>query len=285
MSRLPARISSTELMPPERHYQPMRIPGPRIIGFVAWIGLVMATFGILFLGTPLIALIPLAPSLFLIWRLRRSIVRTNQQNQDGITLLAAGEYDDAALIFDDLSRNRWGWSHAVFVLNRAVVYRMEGRPQRALSLLNAVETSGRMTTRAMRPLVPNLYIETALCHGVVGNLERAASYVEQARQRLPHRGDGRLLLVEAIIWIRNGDAELALRHMASRWRHAEGALTGASLKALRIICAFAHEQAGNSGSDDFRLMLAGVHPWTEGELLWLTATWSEMDDFVRRHLG
>lgn len=285
MSQVPVKIGSSELMPPEGHYRPLRIPGPRILGFASWLLLVIA-FSLLIVSPHLawLSFFPLVPALLLVWKIRRNVFKANEDNQRAINLLAAGDYDAAGDIFESLASDRWSWAHALFVFNRGVVFRMKGRPQRALSLFNAVESSGRMRSRVFRPLVPNLLIETALCHAVVGNLSEAQSYIERARERLPHRGDGRLLLAETIVLLHQKQFEHALHQLEDRWRYADGALTGSSLKALRVLKAFALARLGRTSDREFRLMLDGVYPWRREELEWLTATWPEMEEFVRANL-
>lgn len=285
MSDVPVKIGSSDLMPPESHYRPMRIAGPRLLGVASWLLLVIA-FSLLIL-TPslfLLALFPLVPGLVLVWRIRQNAYRANEENQRAINLLAVGEYDAAGEVFEQLCRDRWSWAHALFVFNRGVVYRMKGRPRRALSLFNAAESSGRMKSRVFRPLAPNLLIETALCHAVIGNIDEASRYLERARDLLPHHGDGRLLLTETIILLHRGLHEEALQQLDNRWRYADGALTGSSLKALRLLKAYAMQASGQEDSVEFRRMLDGIYPWRTEEFVWLTAPWPQMAAFVSSNL-
>ena len=71
---------------------------------------------------------------------------------------------------------------------------------------------------------------------------------------------------------------------AERWRYADGALTGSSLKALRLLKAYAMQASGQEDSVEFRRMLDGIYPWRTEEFVWLTAPWPQMAAFVSSNL-
>jgi tetratricopeptide (TPR) repeat protein len=273
-------------MPPERHLRPGRING----FWIAYLGLVglIASALIVVLAVPSASWLAGAIAVVVIGGvlgLRRSTVNANEENQRAVNLLNAGEVEDAGEIFDRLARRRrLSLGHIVFVYNRAVAYLLEGRHQRALSIFNAIEKSGRMSGRRFLHLQPNLLLEMGCCLALSGELEQAESYLRRAAEKLQPPEDGRLLFLEAVIGVRRGRYDATVARIQEQWKRAEGALRGPTIRTLRMLHAYALAKAGRASEPAFTTAVAGAQPSEPADFHWATKNWPEFAAFVEAQL-
>lgn len=279
---LPARLSTTELMPPEDHLRPGRLSRFWLVYLLLVSSMTLAI--VLLLWVPGFGGLSFVLSLGVIFGtlgVRRGATRANEKNQRGINLLNAGEIETAGEMFEQLARKRrFTYGHVVFVYNCAVAALLQGRHQRALSIFNAVEASGQLRRRFLRPLEPNLYIEMGCCLALTGDLSEARKYLSRAATLLQPPEDGRLLFLEAVIAVRSGDHAAACARIDEQWRRAEGSLRGPTIRTLRLVHAYALSQTGRRDTDKFRTLVAGAQPATRDDFHWSTLHWPEFGEFV-----
>lgn len=206
-----------------------------------------------------------------------------QQNQTAVNLLNAGQIDDAARIFDALTKSeRKTAAHPVYVFNRAVAYTLQGRPRRAYSLFNAIDRSGAFTVGFASSFLPLLYIELGTCLALLGRLEAARHYRKLVAERLRVEEVGRVVFLDALILIRSSDAAGANDYIRRHWRAAEGMLRVPTMKALRLLQAYALAQLGHERTSEFHALVEGVKPCRAGEFDWVGAEWPEFAAFLQR---
>lgn len=271
-------------MPPEDHLRPSRVSGFWLVYVILVATLSTAILTLLwgFGGVSLLLSIGVVGGTI---GLRRGASKANETNQRAINLLNAGEVDEAGAIFERLAqKRRLSHGHVVFVYNCAVAALLQGRHQRALSIFNAVEQSGRMRKRFLRNLEPNLYIEMGCCLALTGNLDEARKYLRRASHLLRPPEDGRLLFLEAVLAVRSGDCAAAAARIDEQWRRAEGSLRGPTIRTLRLVHAFALAKLGQQDTQKFRTLVAGAQPATQVDFHWSTVSWPEFDTFVRQFI-
>ena len=212
---------------------------------------------------------------------RASHVAAVQQNQTAVNLLNAGRIDEAAAIFDQLTRSeRKTPAHAVYVFNRAVAYLLQGRPRRAYSLFNAVLQSRAFHFGFSNTYLPLLYAEVATCLGLMGELEAARLHRDDAVKRLQEPERGRVVFLDALLLTRGGHYGAACELASTRFREAEALLRVPTCKALRLVHAYSLAQLGERRSSRFQTLIEGVRPARPGEFDWIGAEWPEFRAFL-----
>lgn len=272
------------MLPAEKHYQP---PGALKALMVAT-GVVM---GAIFLAFLSMLISPAAPAFVFVGATMGYVGMNVYQihkganlNLQGVQELNSGNVEVAAAIFEDLSKNyRSHPHHALFVHNRGVCYLVDGHPRRACSLFNAVRTSKRLKTFALRRFRHYPTTQLALALGLLGEVREANSVLREAEDDSKHAVFGMTVVPRAVIYLREGQPGRALEHLTRHWTEAEGLAAGRSAKALRILRAFASEQSRQNTHEIERLM-AGVYPFEPREIQWLWSHWPELEDFAARHL-
>lgn len=269
-------------MPPERHYRPNRtLDGT----FVSTFFFVFASvFALLWLSASLVPVFLLVTIYFARTFVQRaSHSAAVQQNQAAVNLLNAGRIDEAAVIFDELTRSERNTpAHAVYVFNRAVAYMLQGRPARAYSLFNAVLRSHSFHFGFSNSYLPLLYVEVATCLALMGELVAARGHRDSATKSLQEQERGRLVFLDALILTRQGHYGAAAEFASKRYREAEALLRVPTCKALRLVHAFALAKDGKQRTSEFRSLLDGVRPSRAGEFDWIAADWPEFGAFLKK---
>lgn len=279
-SDLPVRLPPSQLRPPETYLRPG----------VAWrfwlltggitLSLALSTLMLLAGAIPGLVYFTLF-ALALGYRMSHQNRWANRENQRGVNLLNAGEVAEAGRLFEALAQRRTGsYAHVVFTYNCAVAAMLDGRHQRALSIFNAVEASRKLRSYRLRALLPNLYTEMGCCLALTGEILDARAQLRRAKE-LVTPDDGRMLFLEAVVAIRSGDIEGAVRRIDQQWRSAEGALRAPTVRTLRVIYAFALAQLGQRDTELYRNLIAGALPSVQRDFHWATVSWPEFDEFVR----
>ncbi len=204
-----------------------------------------------------------------------------RQNQNAVNLLNAGHVEEAAQIFDRLTHTERNTSaHAVYVFNRAVAYVLQGRPRRAYSLFNAVQKSRAFSFGFSNMYLPLLYVEMGTCLALLGHLEQAHQYRQQAYQKLKKEEHGRIMFLDALLLARGGQFGAVVQSLRGRDQEAEAMLRVPTRRALRAIHAYALRRLGEQDSTRFRTLVEGARS-RRGEYDWVGAEWPEFRRFLR----
>jgi hypothetical protein len=279
----------------ERRYHPFsRTPflvGALLFVFtlLGWVGIALYAIGrfdtfaspCLLIGTGLLLVGAALPLAFARARTRRALKGWLAKNEDGLALLRAGRYADAAEIWSELvGHAKWAPAvHALLVHNLAVAILHMGRPRRAIALMEEVERSKWFTARSLTGANTNLHIAHALAHAIVGNLERAEELRNTAAEALTEGRRGATMLVDTVIGARRGT--LKEPPTTESLRLAEAALMPTHVRAIPILHAFAKTK-GDGGyrtaeEDGPRAEGGGLAP---GDLDFLAAEWPELAAFL-----
>ncbi|MFT3692096.1 MAG: hypothetical protein QM831_03075 [Kofleriaceae bacterium] len=132
-------------------------------------------------------------------------------------------------------------------------------------------------------------VDTALVHALLGDIATAEKWYAAAEQRrsLPSRPSfpAMLVLTRAVIDCRAGDPAKAARLLDEQWLECEVSMTGAEMRPLRVIRAFAIATAGgprDAGLADH--LIAAVRPIAyANEFTFLGVAWPEMEAFLAAH--
>lgn len=267
-------------MPPERFYRPTRTVDGSIAGTFLF---VFATvFALLWLSASIVPVFILVTAyLARTFVQRASYSAAVQQNQTAVSLLNAGRIDEAAEIFDRLARSERNTpGHAVYVFNRAVAYMLQGRPRRAYSLFNAVLRSHAFHFGFSHNYLPLLYVEVATCLALMGEMADARRTRDDAARALQDHEFGRLVFLDAVLLAREGHDAAVCELATTRYHEAESLLRVPTLKALRLVHAFALARSGSRSSSRFNTLIQGVRPARRGEFAWIGAEWPEFRAFL-----
>lgn len=277
------RLEMTELMPPESNYRPKRRSGSLnlVTSFSVFF---MATIGLLYFSSSIVPIFILMGFLFTSSLYHRHAqLQAVEDNQSAVLLLNSGDVEEAAQMFERLTETeRHTRAHPIYVFNRAVAYMLQGRLKRAFSLFNAVKHSRHFHVGAGRGYLPLMYIEMASCLALMGHLQEARDHLGRARKGLGGPDLARTAFPEAVIGLRAGRPNDVIQRLSQQWRAAEDLLRVPTMRALRLLLAFAYEQDGAEPAHVDRLLSAIEHP-RPGEFDWACRDWPELREFVRRN--
>ena len=276
-TQLPARrrLPYSEMMPVESYYRPR--PIGRATGGLLF--LTMMFTGFVF-GAPAWLLAGIVCFYVVALGATREGAEAIAKNQQAIDLLNNGNVHDAAREFDRLARTETKQAaHAVYVFNRAVAYMLEGRLQKAMSLLNAVDHSRAFDRGPNRAYGPYLYAEMATCLALMGLIPEAKAEREKAFRALNPEELHRLVLVDAIVALRQGDPRSALQIMDQYWDQAYENLRPPSFRGLMLMRAFALKQLGQTSSA-YEGLLRATRSSRPGEFDYLGVDWPLMKRFL-----
>lgn len=280
IDRRDTRIAVSDLMPPEKFYRPNRTVDGSIVGTFFF---VFATvFALLWLSASIVPVFLIMTAYFARTFVQRATHSAAvQQNQAAVNLLNAGRVNEAAQIFDQLSRSEQNTpAHAVYVFNRAVAYTLQGRPKRAYSLFNAILRSHAFHFGFSAGYLPLLYIEVGTCLALMGDLSAARRHRDEAAKAMQAQDAGRLVFLDVLLLVREGEYVAASELATTRYREAESTLRVPTLKALRLVHAFALAKMGHRGSARFNTLVQGVRPARRGEFGWVGAEWLPFRAFL-----
>lgn len=223
---------------------------------------------------------------------RRRMHQALRDNDEAVALLAAGEHERAASVFDELCRRARSIPtlHCVFVYNRAVVHIECGEHERAVSLLVAVVQAGWLrSSGALGVYYASVLGRLAMAEALRGQLAQAEAWQRLAHANTSEAKRGSLLLVDAIILARRGKDEAVLSTIDKGWRRAENLLPTKHLRSIRLLEAFCVERlAGKyrveSKQDQLSDALRAAGQAPPGAYDFLAIAWPDLASFVRKHL-
>lgn len=223
---------------------------------------------------------------------RRRMYRFLRQNDDGVAMLAAGEIEAAADIFDELcsKARRMPALHSLFVYNRAVSLLERGDADRAVALLTAVVHAGWIGPRgAMAVYYPSLLGRLALAEALRGRLDQAGTWRSRAHAAVSTAKRGGLLLVDVVLEARAGRFDEVIGLIEQGWTRAENLLTAKQLRAVRLVEAFSLERGASadyraeSRDADLRRALEQARSGRRSDFDYLLVNWPELRQFARHH--
>lgn len=215
-------------------------------------------------------------------RSRRGLKGWLARNEEGLALLRAGRYDDAAEIWQDLA-GAARWTPAVHVLmlhNLGVATLHRGRPDEAIAMMDSALDSGWIRGGPLSGTSTNVDVAKALAHAVAGDLEGAEKHRRLAGAKLPESRRGVTMLVDTMIAARRGT--LGDPPTQDQLRLAEAAIMPIHVRAIPVLHAFA-----KTGGDGSYRSADGDAPASEGggiapgDLDFLAVRWPELAAYLR----
>ncbi len=196
-------------------------------------------------------------------------------NKRAVDLMAAGDAAAAADAFRRLARKPLA-PIGVARFNLGLALLRLGDVRGALDAFAAAE---RSRAKALRPMIAAMI---ALCDALAGDLDAADRWIAEARRRAAGPGaTSRVhLAAEAIVRLRRGDGPGAARLFDQTWAELERSTAADLVRALRVVRAFAAEQAGGAAGAQAADLLAGARPFHAREYAWIVAGWPEMARYL-----
>jgi hypothetical protein len=285
----PVRPALPAALPPERYYRPTSrgLAALRsaayflaLIGAVAWLQVAFSTR-----GAALIGLLYVGGIAWALLRRRRAPAWV-KRNDDAVALLAGGKIDQAAVDFEALCRASRSVPHlhSLFVYNRGAAYLRQGEPERALALYSAVLRAGWTRQPILATIHPLLLSDVAAGLVIMAKLDDADWWRRQAHAAYSSARSGKLVLLDAMIELRQSHPREVVSDVHDRWTDAEGALNPPQMKILRLLLAMAlTELDAPANAREIQRLLDGAHPFTPGEFDHLLGRWPELERFLARH--
>jgi hypothetical protein len=206
-------------------------------------------------------------------RLRRALAALNESQ----ALLNGGNDAGAAAVCERLLANA-GWLGAVpatALNNLSIAVFHRGEAARALAMLDEIERAGWARAR----LRPYVLINRALYLTALGDVERAEETQRRARVLLTAASaDTSLFYSEVLLGARAGRWADVLA-----WTGTSSARRRMSIKAVRILRAWALVATGAPAAEEVRSLLEGVRPAEPGELHHLAVHWPALREFLQAH--
>jgi hypothetical protein len=222
---------------------------------------------------------------WMVVRLRRGAVL----NGEGLRLLARGELDQAQALFEGMAKKY----HSVPTLRAMALHNVawtlvrRGELHRGLHVLVGVAQGSALAS--FKLLKPSVAANLAAIYALLGELDAAAQWATEAEALRERSADprpllGSIALSRAIIDCRRGEHAEALRRLDHEWGVLEEAVTGETLRPLRLVRAFALSQT--SGPRDGGAVDSVLAPLREGRsdtLRYLGTEWPELRGFMHAH--
>ena len=181
---------------------------------------------------------------------------------------------------------------AQFMANLGTALYRRGDTTEAIGLLEDVYESGWISPKRAKENWLYLVVALATARIVRGDtssrdLERADELRAAARPIAQDSNRGLFVPVDALRAARGGDFKDVEAVCAVGWAAAEGVTRPTQMRTLRIVRAFALEQAdgGPGGPSDAqtRSLLEGAKPARNGEFDHLAGTWPALRTFLGAH--
>lgn len=284
------------LLPSQRRYRPTR----RVRWWLKWlavgvgigIALAMVTRGRIFIFPQVVVLAALGALTFSLIA-RRRVHRLLRRNDDAVAIMRRGHLRDATDRLEALCRDtrRRPPLHSLIVHNLAIARLRLGDPEQALGLLAAVLHGGWLQNRrhAYYIYYPSLLSAVAMSYAVLGNMESARQWQALAATAWPESKQGGMLLLDALLLVRSGEHHLALEQVEREWVDAEANLPPTSMRAIRVLQAFAMTQQTREPYRDAAMdkkvsrLLEAARPFVPGEMDYLAGDWPELRAFLMEH--
>jgi hypothetical protein len=219
---------------------------------------------------------------YYVWITRR-VRRFNAEAVEALRGINRGSLQQAATAF-----SAWVYRHPSGIdrtarHNLAWTRLREGNLDAAVDLL--VENERR---RVYAHLATTSAVDLALCHALIGRLEIAQVWLDEAdrRARRAKRGsyDAMRAFTAAVIDQRSGGAADAARSLEEHWVDYEGSADGQVIRPLRVLRAFVLATAqGPRAAGQVESLLVSAKPVYPTEYDFLGTAWPEMHVFLAAH--
>jgi hypothetical protein len=216
-------------------------------------------------------------------RVRRFVGETTL----ALEAMRRGELAKANDMFARWTTSTLPWVAALARHNLGWILILQGRLEEAATLLeDTAEHHQRGLTRLS--LLPTTRLDTGLCHALLGHIELGETWHERATEpvKAPTYSTfpGMLALLRAVIDCRRGRAAEAAVTLENAWTENEAAMTGDTLRIIRVVRAFACagvDAPRNQGLVE--RVLGDTKPRYLGEFDFLGTAWPEMTAFLAAH--
>jgi hypothetical protein len=211
-----------------------------------------------------------------------------RENVQATEALARGDLAAARAGFTPWADQLWmSRATALARHNLAWVRMRQGELRPSLDLLTRNEAGfeGQLTAIGMSGTSA---ADLALLHVLVGDLEKAEHWLAIAEQRatkgihLPSLA-AMTTFSRAALHCRAGRFDDAVRLLDERWASCEGALTGGTLRPLRVLRGFAIASSNPRNAGLAEVALATSRPSFPGEYDFLGVEWPELAAFLAAH--
>lgn len=188
---------------------------------------------------------------------------------------------------------RWWAEHATAARISALAWHnlawtlmLRGELQQAIDALIVNDDHNEAPLRQLG-LFATSAVDLALGHALVGDLPAAEAWMAKADERRSAMGlisvPAMMAFTRAVVDCRSGRAADAARMLDEGWVEYEGVLTGATLRPMRIVRAFAIAASGPRSAGLAEAVLATARPAYPGEYDFLGVAWPEMASFLAAH--
>lgn len=223
---------------------------------------------------------------------RRRMFQFLRDNDEGVALIAAGDYAEAGSLYAQLCgrSRRMPALHSLFVFNRSIVELETGNLEAAVEGLRAVVQAGWIRERgSLSVYYPSVLSRLAMGEALLGRLAAAESWQARAHAASSKAKRGALLLVDLIIEARRTNYDTVVDLVHEEWARAENLLPTKHLRTVRLVEAFALAQTKRgdyrqeSRQHELSRALARAREAQRGAYDYLAPAWPAMRDFLAMH--
>lgn len=227
--------------------------------------------------------------IFLAWAIltHRAWKRFAAENNSAVGAMGQGDLVGAHATFARWANSRHPWICAMARHNIGCVLLTQGRLSDAASVF--VDVAAHYERALVRVLLlRTTRNQAALCYALLGQLEAAHSWLQQAELPMPGAQppglEGSLAMTRAIIACRTGGADHIRAQLEQAWDAHEGTMPGSALRLMRVVRAYV--SAAVDGPRNFgntERILADLKPRYPNEFTYIGSEWPEMAAFLAAH--
>lgn len=242
-------------------------------------------------GLGVLALLGVVATLLLITVVVGSMVRARGLRRAQVDLsvggaaLAAGQLERANEQFSRCCESSNPVITAVARHNLGWTLMRQGRLREAIDVVADNDATHQRDLESLAMYATSA--DLALYCALLGKLDEAESWLKAVDERAAKQHNASLPAMrafsQAVLDCRRDRCEDAARSLDEEWGKCEAVLTGADLRPLRVVRAFAHAARGPRASGIADDCLASMRPAYEGELDFLGVAWPEMQAFLVSH--
>jgi hypothetical protein len=240
---------------------------------------VLATLGA---SITILAIILGIATVFAQRRTRRALSEMN----DAIAALSRGQLDRANETFTRWSESTNTILSAIARHNLGWTLLRWGRLETALAVVSNNDSAHERALQRLS-LHGTSSVDLSLCCALLGKIEDAESWLEVTERRAAIATNPSLpamrVFARAVLDCRKEQCGDAARLLDEKWPECEAALTGADLRPLRVVHAYAHAAGGPRNSGVADNLLSSSRPVYDGEYDFLGVAWPAMRTFLVSH--
>ncbi|KIG14472.1 hypothetical protein DB30_06815 [Enhygromyxa salina] len=226
------------------------------------------------------------------WSFRRrgDAHRAIAANERARELLDLGRADEAASLLDQLlaSRRTPPNIRPLAAYYRALVAIRRGEFSEARERIHMVVDSGWLGNRkTLQSLAPAVYAAATLASVLDGDLQAAVRWRAEGH-RCAADLERHWFVANAFLLARDDAWEQLLRELGSKWDAIEGTVSGAGIRQLQLLEAYALTRLGER-EDNYRGVHSGqeisalIHGIRPGRFDYLARCWPELREFMQAH--